>query len=211
MPIRRTFLAAGVGALAASALPAIAQTSDRPNPMPDDLRQSLERDPTSPVLGNRDGNITLTEFFDYNCAHCRAVVGRIPELIGADSQLRIAYREWPVFGEGSEFAAAAALASLEQGKYWEFHHALLTMNGRAEEASVMRTARRVGLDETRLRQDIDADHIANHLALSGMLADHMGLMGTPTFICGDEAVFGEMTLTELRALVGRGRKTLGVA
>lgn len=211
MPIRRTFLAAGVGALAASALTGMAQSPDRPNPMPDELRTSLERDPTSPVLGNRDGDITLTEFFDYNCPHCRSVVGRIPELIAADPQLRIAYREWPVFGEGSEFAATAALASLEQGKYWELHHALLTMNGRAEEASVMRTARRIGLDEARLRRDMQADHIANHLSLSGMLADHMGLMGTPTFICGDEAVFGDMSLTELRALIARGRKTMGVA
>ncbi len=66
MPTRR-FLLASAGAFAA--MPAFAQ--DRPNPMPDELRQALERDPTAPVLGNPDGNITLTEFFDYNCPHCK--------------------------------------------------------------------------------------------------------------------------------------------
>lgn len=210
MLTRRHFFISGAALTAGTAaLPAFAQSADRPNPMPEELRKAIERDPTSPVLGNPDGNITLTEFFDYNCQYCRKMVGLIPKLIASDPQLRVVYREWPVFGEGSEFAARASLASLQQGKYWKFHSSMLGMDGRAVEATVMRTARDVGLDIEKLRADMDAPYVAEHIQTSFQLADHMGLLGTPTFIAGDEGVFGEMSLKELKELVARARKTLG--
>jgi protein-disulfide isomerase len=197
--------ACGIGA----ALPL--RAADRPNPMPDDLRKALERDPTAPVLGNPEGDITLSVFFDYNCPHCRKMVGPISELISSDPQLRVVYREWPVFGEGSDFAARASLASLETGKYWQFHTGLLAMKGRAEEASVLRVARQLGLDQAALRRGMEAEPVTRHIGLSFQLAEHMGLMGTPTFIAGDEAVFGEQSRADLADLVARGRRTLGRA
>ena len=205
MPTRR-FLLASAGAFAA--MPAFAQ--DRPNPMPDELRQALERDPTAPVLGNPDGNITLTEFFDYNCPHCKTMLPLMSELVRSDPQLRVVLREWPVFGPGSEFAARASLASLPTGNYWRLHAALLGMRARAEEATVMRVVRDLGLDEAAIRTGMQADTVERHITYSHLLGDHMGLMGTPSFICGDEAAFGAMTLEELRALVQRGRRTMGV-
>ncbi|AZY92302.1 MULTISPECIES: DsbA family protein [Paracoccus] len=205
MPTRR-FLLASAGAFAA--MPAFAQ--DRPNPMPDELRQALERDPTAPVLGNPDGNITLTEFFDYNCPHCKTMLPLMSELVRSDPQLRVVLREWPVFGPGSEFAARASLATLPTGNYWRLHAALLGMRARAEEATVMRVVRDLGLDEAAIRTGMQADTVERHITYSHLLGDHMGLMGTPSFICGDEAAFGAMTLEELRALVQRGRRTMGV-
>ncbi|TGN61535.1 DsbA family protein [Paracoccus liaowanqingii] len=211
MPTRRTLLAATAAATALAALPALAQAPARTNPMPEELRRALERDPTAPVLGNPDGDITLTEFFDYNCPHCRTMLPLIQQLVSSDPNLRVVYREWPVFGAGSDFAARASLATLPMGRYWQMHAGLLTMRGRAEEATVMRVAREVGLDEAALRQGMLAEPIERHINTSHMLADHMGLAGTPSFICGDEAVFGAMTLDELRDLVARGRRTMGVA
>ncbi|WP_373945972.1 DsbA family protein [Paracoccus marcusii] len=205
MPTRR-FLLASAGAFAA--MPAFAQ--DRPNPMPDELRKALERDPTAPVLGNPDGNITLTEFFDYNCPHCKTMLPLMSELVRSDPQLRVVLREWPVFGPGSEFAARASLATLPTGNYWRLHAALLGMRARAEEATVMRVVRDLGLDEATIRTGMQADTVERHITYSHLLGDHMGLMGTPSFICGDEAAFGAMTLEELRALVQRGRRTMGV-
>lgn len=205
MPTRR-FLLASAGAFAA--MPAFAQ--DRPNPMPDELRQALERDPTAPVLGNPDGNITLTEFFDYNCPHCKTMLPLMSELVRSDPQLRVVLREWPVFGPGSEFAARASLATLPTGNYWRLHAALLGMRARAEEATVMRAVRDLGLDEAAIRTGMQADTVERHITYSHLLGDHMGLMGTPSFICGDEAALGAMTLEELRALVQRGRRTMGV-
>ena len=197
--------ACGIGA----ALPL--RAADRPNPMPDDLRKARERDPTAPVLGNPEGDITLSVFFDYNCPHCRKMVGPIGTLISSDPQLRVVYREWPVFGEGSDFAARASLASLETGKYWQFHTGLMAMKSRAEEASVLRVARQLGLDQAALRRGIEAEPVTRHIGLSFQLAEHMGLMGTPTFIAGDEAVFGEQSRADLADLVARGRRTLGRA
>lgn len=205
MPTRR-FLLASAGAFAA--MPAFAQ--DRPNPMPEELRQALERDPTAPVLGNPDGNITLTEFFDYNCPHCKTMLPLMSELVRSDPQLRVVLREWPVFGPGSEFAARASLATLPTGNYWRLHAALLGMRARAEEATVMRVVRDLGLDEAAIRTGMQADTVERHITYSHLLGDHMGLMGTPSFICGDEAAFGAMTLEKLRALVERGRRTMGV-
>ena len=206
---RRLVLTGAAACGISAALPL--RAADRPNPMPDELRKALERDPTAPVLGNPDGDITLSVFFDYNCPHCRKMVGPISELISSDPQLRVVYREWPVFGEGSDFAARASLASLETGKYWQFHTGLMALKGRAEEASVLRVARQLGLDQAALRQEMEAEPVTRHIALSFQLAEHMGLMGTPTFIAGDEAVFGEQSRADLADLVARGRKTLGRA
>ena len=210
MQNRRDILIGASLASAATVLPAFGQDAARPNPMPEELRKDLERDPTAPVLGNPGGNVTLTEFFDYNCPFCREMVPVVQRLIASDPQLRVVYREWPVFGEGSDFAARASLASLQQGKYWAFHVALMQMKDRAEEASVLRVADRVGLDIDRLRNDMEAQPVIDHVGRSISLGDHMQLVGTPTFICGDEAVFGKQSLADLQGLVARGRATLRV-
>lgn len=200
--------AALMGACAVGGL-APAAAAPRSNPMPAELRKALERDPQAPVLGNPGGDVTLTEFFDYNCPHCRPMSAEVEALIGEDRNLRVVFRELPVFGAGSVFAAKASLASLEQGKYWPFHRSLMSIRGRAEEASVMATARKVGLDETRLRMDMNAQWVKDHLTTSLNLADHMGLIGTPTFIAGDEALFGRQSRAELRRLIATARETLG--
>lgn len=208
MPSRRATLAL---LAAAAASPALGQGADRPNPMPAELREALERDRNAVVLGNPDGNVTLTEFFDYNCPFCKKLVPAMQRLIGSDPQLRVVFREWPVFGEGSDFAARAALAAREQGKYWQVHAGLMAMKDRAAEPSVMRVVRRLGLDEAKLREAMQSDPVEDHIARSFMLADHMSLIGTPTLIAGDEALFGDQSFEDLTALVARARKTLGVA
>lgn len=212
IPRRLVLTGAAAGGIAA-ALPVLADSAPaegRPNPMPEELRKALERDPTAPVLGNPDGDITLSVFFDYNCPFCRKMAAPLQQLIAADPRLRVTYREWPVFGEGSEFAARASLAALPMGQYWRFHTALLAMKDRAAEPSVMRVARGLGLDEAALRRGMEAEPVTRHIQMSFQLAEHMGLMGTPTFIAGDEAVFGEQSRDDLAGLVARGRRTLGL-
>ncbi len=122
-------------------------------------RQLLERDPNAPVLGNPEGDVTVVEFFDYNCPYCRRAMSEVQGLLDADQDVRLVYREWPILGEGSVFAAKAALAAREQGKYEEFHWALMGMEERAEEASVMRLAEEIGLDVEKLRADMDAPEV----------------------------------------------------
>lgn len=208
MPTRRQTLALGAVLIAAPTL-AVAQTANRPNPMPEALRKALERDPNAPVLGNPRGDITLTEFFDYNCPFCKKIMPKMQQLISADPGLRVVFREWPVFGEGSDFAARAALAALAQGKYWQMHSGLMQMRDRAAEPSVMRVVRKLGLDEAKLRADMQSDRVSRHIAASFELADHMSLVGTPTLIAGDDAVFGDQSLDDIQTLIAKARKMLG--
>jgi len=202
---RRSLILAGASLFA---LPALAQ-QPRANPMPDELRRALERDPTAPVLGNPDGDITLTEFFDYNCPFCRKMVEPVHRLILEDKGLRVVFREWPVFGKDSVFAARASLASLQQGRYWQLHTALFRTEGRVTEEATMQAVRDTGLDPARLERDMGAEPVERHISMSHMLAEHMGIIGTPTFIAGDEGAFGEYSLDELRGLVRRARETMG--
>ena len=208
-PTRRMMIgtAGAVAGLALAPLPLLAQT-EHPNPMPAELRKVLEQNPALPVLGNPKGDITLTEFFDYNCPYCRTNMADVQRLIADDPKLRVVFREWPVFGEGSMFAAKAALASLQQGKYWPLHEALMTMKGRAEESTVLRAARQAGLDVDRLRVDMEKREILDQIYETMDLADTMMLTGTPTFIAGHEASFGKLNLADLKQLVATARKDM---
>jgi len=170
-------------------------------------RQLLERDSNAPVLGNPDGDVTVVEFFDYNCPYCKRAMAEVQGLLDGDDNVRLVYREWPILGDGSVFAAKAALASREQGKYEEFHWALMGMQGRAEEASVMRIAEEVGLDVERLREDMEAPEIQEHIATSMRLTQALGFSGTPSFVIGDNLVPGFVEVDQLRALVEETRET----
>jgi protein-disulfide isomerase len=164
-------------------------------------RETLENDPNAPVLGNPEGDVTVVEFFDYNCPYCRKAKPEIEALLETDPNVRLVYREWPILGEGSEFAARAALASRNQGKYEEFHWALMGMQGRAEEASVLRIAEQIGLDTARLLQDMNAEEIEEHIATSMRLTQELGFSGTPSFVVGDALVPGVIEADQMIALV----------
>ncbi len=171
----------------------------------DTQRDMIERDPNAPVLGNPDGDVTVVEFFDYNCPYCRKVKPEVRALIDADPNIRLVYREWPILGDGSVFAAKAALAARKQGKYEAFHWAMMGNEGRAEEASVMRVAAEVGLDLDRLRADMEAPEVAEHIATSMQLTQALGFSGTPSFVIGDALVPGFVETDQLTALVDAAR------
>lgn len=170
-------------------------------------RGRLERDPNAPVLGNPDGDVTVVEFFDYNCPYCRRAMGPVQGLLDMDPNVRLVYREWPILGDGSVFAARAALASRQQGKYEAFHWALMGMKGRAEEASVLRVASEVGLDIDQLQRDMEAPEIEEHIMTSMELSQALGFSGTPSFVIGDNLVPGLVEQTKLMELVDATRES----
>ena len=102
------------------------------------VRNAVFNDPETPVMGNPRGKTVLVEFSDYNCGFCRKTMPEVAALLKSDPKLKLVIHEIPIFGEGSRYAATAALAAQMQGKYPEFHQALMSMKGKAEEASVMR-------------------------------------------------------------------------
>lgn len=170
-------------------------------------RDRLENDPNAPVLGNPDGDVTVVEFFDYNCPYCRQADPEIRALLKADPNIRLVLREWPILGDGSVFATRAALAARAQGKYEAMHWGLLGMNGRANEASVMALAADLGLDLDQLRADMKAPEIDAHIEVSMDLTQALGFNGTPSFVIGDALVPGFVPQSELEMLVNDARET----
>lgn len=168
-------------------------------------RDLLENDPNAPIMGNADGDAVVVEFFDYNCGFCKRVSPDVKALLAADPGLRVVYREWPILGEGSVFAARAALASRAQGKYEEMHWALMEMRGRAEEASVLSAARSLGLDIDQLVADMNSAAVEEHLETTRGMAQGLGFTGTPAFVIGDALVPGAVPLSDLEAYVAQLR------
>ena len=169
-------------------------------------REILERDPNAPVFGNPDGDVTIVEFFDYNCPYCRRAMPELEVLLESDPNVRMVMREWPILGEGSVFAARAALAARKQGLYEEFHWAMMGMEGRAEEPSVLDIAESVGLDIQRLQQDMNAPEVDEHIATTMRLARDLGFTGTPSFVIGDQLVPGLVESARLIRLVNQVRE-----
>ncbi len=134
------------------------------------------------VVGNPKGNVTLVEFFDYQCIHCIKMAPTIANLIKKDSNLRVIYKEFPIFGKSSEVASKAALAAGLQGKYIQMHDALLKVGKRLDDKIVLATAKSIGLDMTKLKQDMESKEVTEQLEANRQLAEKMHLMGTPAFI-----------------------------
>jgi protein-disulfide isomerase len=168
--------------------------------------EEILNDPDAPVGGNPAGDVTLVEFFDYNCPYCRKVAPTVVELEEADPDLRLVYKEFPILGPGSEFAARAALASRNQGKYLPFHKALMKATAQVTEQSVMEIARAVGLDTEQLTADMQAPAIQDAIARNLRLANALGINGTPSFVIGQEIVPGAADLGTLQDLIARARQ-----
>jgi protein-disulfide isomerase len=144
--------------------------------------QQLAHDPASPVTGNALGKVTVVEFFDYQCPHCKAMVSIMDGLMLANKDLRIVYKEMPIFGAESEFAARAALAANKQGKYQALNHALLKAEGRLSNQQVLDIAKSIGLDINKLQAVMNSAEITKELQSTSQMAQQLGLPGTPAFI-----------------------------
>lgn len=168
-------------------------------------RDMLEADPNAPFVGATEPSAVVVEFFDYNCPYCKRSAGDVKALLESDEEVRVVFREWPILGEGSVFAARAALAAREQGKYLEMHDGLMAMRGRAEEASVLALAREIGLDIDRLVQDMEGEAVTAHIETSRGLAQALGITGTPAFVVGNALAPGAIPLAQLQALVAEVR------
>ncbi len=165
----------------------------------------LFRDKESPVGGNAQGDVTVVEFFDYNCPYCRQVAPVIEQAVADDPQLRIVYKEFPILGPDSLFAAKAALAAARQGKYGEFHKALYGVKSRVTEAVVMKVAAGIGLDMTRLKSDMQQPDIEGSISRNAELAQALGITGTPGFVVGDLIFPGATDLETMKKLIEQAR------
>lgn len=171
--------------------------------------KDIYRNADSPVAGDPNGDITVVEFFDYNCGYCKRGLPEVQKLLQTDKKVRFVFKELPILSKGSEEAARVALAAKRQGKYWEFHQALLGSKGQANEASALKAAESLGLDMAKIKTDMASAEVKAELDNMKDLAKKMGINGTPHFLVGDKSIPGapEDLHDQLEKMVGEFRKS----
>lgn len=145
---------------------------------------------TDPMIGNVNGKVTVVDFFDYQCPHCTHMTPILDALVKANPDLRVVFKEFPIRGPVSDFAAKAALAAKAQGKYFEFHKALMqlaTQQSLTEEL-VLKTAESVGLNIDKLKTDMKSDAVAQQIKANYKLGQDLQLIGTPAFFIATTSI-----------------------
>jgi protein-disulfide isomerase len=204
-PTRRKALGLfGAGVLGLASVPAFAHDDDEKV-----LTEALVlRDPDIPVIGNADGDITIVEYYDYNCPYCRKVAPEVRQVVQDDGKVRLVLKDWPILGAVSKTAARMALAAKYQNKFVEAHDALIGVSSRLTEPRVRELLTGAGLNMERLNGDLTAKakEIDAILARNNAQAEAFEFRGTPSFIVGKFRVPGVLTMAEFEQVIADARK-----
>ncbi len=170
---------------------------------------ALFRSPHETVLGDPSGDLTLVEFFDYNCGFCKRAVGDMRALLESDKKLRVALKEFPVLGPRSVDLAKVAIAVRMQnpsgGKYQAFYENILAARQPIGVDEALSVAQGLGLDRARLERDMASDEVRATLEESAKLAAALHVGGTPTYVIGDKVLVGAVGLDNLRFAIASER------
>jgi len=161
--------------------------------------------PMTPVTGNPKGDVTVVEFFDYQCGYCKRTMQNVLDLQKEDPKIRFVWKELPILGPVSEFAARGAMAAQKQGKYLDYHVAVMGARGQLTPDMVLKRAAAAGIDVDRLKRDMDDPEIAKYLDENLQLAHQLGITGTPGFIIGGKLVPGAIGKDQMKKLVAEAR------
>ena len=165
--------------------------------------------PRGVTLGNKDGDVTFVEFFDYNCGYCKRAMSDMLDLMKTDPKLKVVLKEFPVLSEGSIEAAKVAVAVRMQDpggkKYLDFHQKLLGGRGPADKARAMAAAKDAGLDTARIEKDLTGPEVRATIEENFKLAEAMGMNGTPSYVIGKQVVVGAIGLDGLKEKIGIAR------
>jgi protein-disulfide isomerase len=170
------------------------------------LAPQIYDNPKTPEMGNPKGDVTIVEFFDYQCGYCKRVFPAFMNVMKSDKNIRVLWKELPILGPVSRFAARAAMAADKQGKYFPYHVALMELRGQLTEDKVMQTAQEVGLDMKKLVKDMASPEIDRYLDETLHLAQSLGINGTPAFLFGDQLVPGAIEEDQMHELIEQHRK-----
>ena len=199
-------LGAGALVLGMEAAPATARgQGDDDNVLTEAL---VLRDPDIPVGGNADGDITIVEYFDYQCPYCRKIAPELRQVVQGDGKVRLVLKDWPILGPASVTAARMALASKYQDKYAQAHDALIGVNSKLTEPRIRELLGGAGIDVDRTTRDLaaNAKTIDAILARNNDQATAFGFRGTPSFIVGKFRVPGALTVAEFDQAIADARK-----
>jgi len=182
--------------------PALAQTDEI-------LTEALVlRDPEIPVAGNADGDITIVEYFDYQCPYCRKIEPELRQVVHDDGKVRLIFKDWPILGPVSVTAARLVLASKYQDKYVQAHDALIGLNSKLTEPRIREVLAGAGVDVDRATRDLagNAQAIDAILARNNDQASAFSFKGTPSFIVGKFRVPGILTMEQFGQVIADARK-----
>jgi len=169
----------------------------------------LFRSPNQAVVGNPDGDVTLVEFFDYNCGYCKQSLATVTKLIESDPKLRVVLKDFAILGPDSVETAEVATAARQQlkgPKFWEFHKRLLGARGHVGKAQALAVAKELGLDLDQLEKDIKNPATRAALAETEELAEKLHFSGTPSWVIGQDANVGGLPFPEMKAKIDSVRK-----
>ncbi len=171
--------------------------------------QTIFNSPRGVTIGNKDGDVTFVEFFDYNCGYCKRAMSDMIDLMKSDPKLKVVLKEFPVLGPGSVEAAQVAVAVRMQDpggkKYLDFHQKLLGGKGQADKARALAAAKEAGLDMTRLEKDSASPEVRATIEENFKLAEAMGMNGTPSYVIGKQVVIGAIGRDGLAEKIGIAR------
>lgn len=169
-------------------------------------RASIDAPAFRPVLGNPDAGLTVIHFFDYNCGFCKRMREDVNAVLEADPDLRFAQIEFPILAESSAIAARAALAADRQDLYEPFHNALMAYRGTLDEGIIFAIAEGEGLDLDRLRADMGDPTVTATLQANRVMAEALGIRGTPAYVIGDRVIPGAVGVPGLVEAITAARR-----
>jgi protein-disulfide isomerase len=201
-PTRRRLLSLLGGAALLASTPMAARAEGEPK------EDEVLRDPDNPVFGNPDGDITIVEWYDFNCPYCRRLEPELRQVVHDDGKVKLVLKDWPILGPVSVVAARMALACKYQGKYDQAHDAMIGVSSRLTEPRIGELLAGAGVDVDRAKRDLDtnAKAIDAMLARNNEQAEGLGFRGTPSFIVGKFRVPGVLTMDQFEAVIADARK-----
>ena len=166
------------------------------------------RDPEIPVAGNAEGDITIVEYFDYNCPYCRKIAPEVRQVVQDDGKVRLVLKDWPILGPVSVYASRMVLAAKFQDKFIPAHEAVIGVSSRLTEPRVREVLAEAKIDVDRAVKDLEtnAKAIDGILARNGDQATAFGFKGTPSFIVGKFRIPGILTMAQFEQAIADARK-----
>ena len=168
-------------------------------------KDKLFNDADTPVGGNPKGDVTVVEFFDYQCGYCKMSEEAVEKLLKEDKNVKFIYKEYPILGPASRQAALAAIASVRQGKYDKFHAALMNKKDHLTDDIIYAVAKDVGLDVDKVKKDMEDKAVIKIVDDALQLGQDVGVRGTPMFIIGDKVNPGAMQYDAMKKAVDDAR------
>ena len=160
----------------------------------------------NPKLSSTNSDITIYEFFDYNCGYCKSVMQNIFNIYKKDKKVEIVFVEYPILSKSSLSAAIASLAARNQNKYFEFHSKLMKHTGKIDDKLLLSFAKELKIDTTKLKNDYSNDKLMLIINKNREIANRLNLRGTPAFIIGNKIYPGAMSEEDIEKAIDLERK-----